>query len=98
MSEYAHYLSNAVEELIIRGRIYKYDFQTSYFIVRKIKKGSRLRFIFRALNNSFWQKNFNSSGKVKDETAENATTAIIKLYHDKDHPSCIEIPVFKEEN
>ena len=85
------------EELIVPGRIYKYDFQTSYFIVRKIKKGSRLRFIFRALNNPFWQKNFNSGGKVIDETEEDAITAAIKLYHDNDHPSCIEIPIFKEE-
>lgn len=84
------------EELIVPGKIYKYDFKTSYFIVRKIKKGSRLRFIFRALNNPFWQKNFNSGGKVIDETAENAITATIKLYHDKDHLSHIAIPVFNE--
>ena len=81
------------EELIIPDKIYKYNFTPSFFLVRKLRKGSRIRFILRALNNPFWQKNFNSGGKIEEETAEVAETAIIKLYHDKDHPSFIEIPI-----
>lgn len=83
------------EELVTPGKIYKYDFKTSYLFVRKIKKGSRIRFVFRALDNPAWQKNFNSGSKVEDETEKAAVTAIIKLYHDKEHPSYIEIPILK---
>ena len=83
------------EELITPGKIYKYNFTSSFFLVRKLQKGSRIRFIFRALNNPLWQKNFNSGGKVEEETAEDAKTATIKLYHDKEHPSHIEIPIYK---
>jgi len=83
------------EELVTPEKIYKYDFKTSYLFVRKIKKGSRIRFIFRALDNPAWQKNFNSGGKVEDETEKDVVTAIIKLYHDKEHPSYIEIPILK---
>jgi len=83
------------EELITPGKIQKYNFTSSFFLVRKLQKGSRIRFIFRALNNPFWQKNFNSGGKVEEETAEDAKIATIKLYHDKEHPSYIEIPIYK---
>jgi putative CocE/NonD family hydrolase len=83
------------EELITPGKIQKYNFTSSFFLVRKLQKGSRIRFIFRALNNPFWQKNFNSGGKVEEETVKDAKIATIKLYHDKDHPSFIEIPICK---
>ena len=86
------------EELITPGKIYKYNFTPSFFFVRKLQKGSRIRFILRALNNPFWQKNFNSGGKVEEETSEVAETAIIKLYHDKDHPSFIEIPIYIKDS
>jgi hypothetical protein len=83
------------EALVTPGKIHKYNFTSSFFLVRKLQKGSRIRFIFRALNNPLWQKNFNSGGKVEEETAEVAKIATIKLYHDKEHPSFIEIPIYK---
>ena len=86
------------EELIIPGKILQYNFTKSFLLVRKLHKGSRIQFIFRALNNPFWQKNFNSGGMVEEETAEVAETAIIKLYHDKDHPSFIEIPIYIKDS
>ena len=92
-ARYRNSLSEAV--LITPGKIHKYTFTSSFFLVRKLQKGSRIRFIFRALNNPFWQKNFNSGGKVEEETAEVAETATIKLYHDKDHPSFFEVPIYK---
>ncbi len=92
----ARYRDSLYEEVLATpGKIHKYNFISSFFLVRKLQEGSRIRFIFRALNNPFWQKNFNSGGKVEEETAEDAKMANIKLYHDKNHPSFIEIPIMR---
>ena len=95
-ARYRNSLSEGV--LITPGKIHKYNFTSSFFLVRKLQKGSRIRFIFRALNNPFWQKNFNSGGKVEEETAKVAKTATIRLYHDKDRPSFIEIPIIRDSD
>lgn len=46
-------------------------------------------------NSIFLEKNYNSGGVVLDETAKDARTAHITLYHDSEHPSAFEIPVVR---
>ena len=41
------------------------------------------------------EKNYNSGGVVAAETAKDARTAHITLYHDAKHSSFLEVPVVK---
>jgi hypothetical protein len=43
------------------------------------------------LNSIFWQKN--SGGVVADETVKDARTAHVKIYHDSEHASAIDLPL-----
>jgi predicted acyl esterase len=60
---------------------------------RRISKGSRLRLVISSPNTPGVEKNYNSGGVVADETAKDARTAHVTLYHDAAHPSALEIPV-----
>jgi hypothetical protein len=42
------------------------------------------------------EKNCNSGGVEAEETGEDAHTAHIKLYRDRDHSSFLELPLVKE--
>ena len=90
-ARYRESLSKA--ELVKPGEINEYVFERAYFFVRKLEKGSRLRLVVSCLNSPDFEKNYNSGRVVAQETAEDARTAVIKLYHDKNHPSLIELPI-----
>ncbi|MFC2164110.1 CocE/NonD family hydrolase [Acidobacteriota bacterium] len=82
-------------ELVKPGEINVYEFKILDFFARKLKKGSRLRLLVSSVNTPMAQKNYNSGGDVSKESAKDARTAIIKVYHDKSHPSVLELPVKK---
>ncbi len=84
------------EELAVPGEIDLYRFDRFSFFSRTVSKGSRLRFVIKCLNSPVWQKNFNSGGVVARETAKNARKAVVTLYHDRGHPSLLELPVRKD--
>jgi putative CocE/NonD family hydrolase len=81
------------EELVKPGEVNLYEFKRFYFFARKLERGSRLRLIIGPLNTPDVGKNYNSGGVVADETAKDARKATIKLYHDKNHPSVLELPI-----
>jgi putative CocE/NonD family hydrolase len=81
------------ERLITPGKIEVYTFDGFTFFSRRIAKGSRLRLVLRCPNTIYQEKNYNSGGVVAQETAAEARTAHVKLYHDADHPSALELPV-----
>jgi hypothetical protein len=83
--------SRSEEKLVISGEINQYTFDGFTFFSRKIAKGSRLRLLIQSPNSIFWQKNYNSGGVVAEETARDARVAHIKLFHDAEHPSCLEL-------
>jgi len=83
------------EKLVKAGEINRYEFNGFYFFSRRIAKGSRLRLVLKCPNSIYWQKNYNSGGVVAEETAKDARTAHITLYHDTEHPSFLEIPIVK---
>ena len=83
------------ENLVQKGKIEPYEFKSFYFFSRRLTKLSRLRLIIRCPNSIFWQKNYNSGGKVAEESGKDARVAHVKLYHDQKHPSRLEIPVAK---
>ena len=80
-------------KLVKPGEIVKCDFDPGLFVARRLMKGSRLRLIVTSPNSIFWQKNYNSGGVVADETAKDARTAQVKIYHDAQHASSIDLPL-----
>jgi putative CocE/NonD family hydrolase len=75
------------------GQVNRYEFGAFPYFSRRIAQGSRLRLVIRALNSIYWQKNYNSGGDVSAESAPDARTAHVTLYHDVEHPSALELPV-----
>lgn len=82
-------------ELAVPGKIYRCKLGKSVFIAGKLEKGTRLRLIISCLNSPYFEKNYNSGGLISEETAADARTAIIKLYHDKKYPGLLELPVYE---
>jgi putative CocE/NonD family hydrolase len=79
-------------KLVKPGEIVKCDFDPGLFVARRLMKGSRLRLVISSPNSIFWQKNYNSGGIVADETARDARTCHVKIYHDTTHRSVIDLP------
>lgn len=85
--------SKRVEKLVVPGEVNLYTFDSFTYFSRRIAKGSRLRLVMACPNTIFMEKNYNSGGVVAEETAKDARTAHVILYHDKEHPSYLEVPV-----
>ncbi len=81
------------EKLVTSGEINQYVFDWFTYFSRQISKGSRLRLLFVCPNTMQLEKNYNSGGVVNAESGKDARTAHIKVYHDPDHPSYLEIPI-----
>ena len=80
-------------KLVKPDEIVKCNFDPGLFVARRLMKGSRIRLVVYSPNSIFWQKNYNSGGVVADETAKDAHTAHIKIYHDAQRPSSIDLPL-----
>ena len=78
-------------KLVKPGEVVKCDFDPGLFVARKLMKGSRLRLIVTSPNSIFWQKNYNSGGVVADETVKDGRTCHVKIYHDPQHASAIQL-------
>ena len=83
------------EELVTPGKIEKYVFDDFTFFSRRVAKGSRLRLFIHCPNSSGTEKNYNSGGVVADETAKDAKTAHVRLVHDAEHESSLELPIVR---
>lgn len=70
-----------------------YIFTGFTFFAHQIKKGSRLRMVIKCPNSIFLQKNFQKGGNVDSESADEARTAHITLFHDPTHPSILQLPL-----
>jgi putative CocE/NonD family hydrolase len=83
------------EKLIQPGEVNCYEFNGFAFFSRRIAKNSRLRLIVKSPNSIYLQKNYNSGGVVAEESGRDARVAHVTLYHDAEHPSCLELPIVK---
>jgi putative CocE/NonD family hydrolase len=81
------------EQLVKPGAINRYEFKTFTYFSRRLAKGSRLRLVFGSPNTIQLEKNYNSGGVVASESAKDARTARVTLYHDAEHPSFLELPI-----
>jgi putative CocE/NonD family hydrolase len=75
------------------GEVLKYEFTTFNWFSRRIAAGSRLRLVVSCPNSIFIQKNYNGGGDVSWETAKDARTAHVTVYHDAEHLSGLELPL-----
>jgi uncharacterized protein len=80
-------------KLVKPGEIVKCNFNPGLFVARRLMKGSRLRLVITSPNSIFWQKNYCSGGVVAEETAKDARTAHVKVYHDATHASALQLPL-----
>src|SRR5205814_7474457 len=63
------------------------------FIARRMAKGSRLRLIVSAPNSIYFEKNYNSGGVVANETAKDARSTHVRILHDAEHASVLDVPI-----
>lgn len=92
----ARYRESLREEHLVKpGEINRYVFDGFTFFSRRIAKGSRLRLVFSSPNSIYLEKNYNAGGVVADESGKDARTAHVKLFHDAEHPSALELPIVK---
>ncbi len=81
------------EKLVPAGAVLPYRFTGFPFFARRLAKGSRLRLFLRSPNSTEFQKNYNGGGVVANESGKDARTAHVKIYHDQEHQSVLEVPV-----
>ena len=92
----ARYRESLSQEKFVKpGEVNQYVFDGFTFFSRRIAKGSRLRLVLNCPNSIYLEKNYNSDGVVADETAKDAHTAHVTVYHDASHPSRLELPVVR---
>ncbi len=84
-------------KLVEPGRIDCYEFKAFSYFSRQLAKGSRLRLLVRSPNSIYLEKNYNSGGVVSKESKKDARTAHVTLFHDAEHPSCLEVPLILPE-
>ena len=80
------------ENLVKLGETVRCDFNPGLFIARRMAKGSRLRLVVSAPNSIYFEKNYNSGGVVANETAKDARTAQVRILHDGQHVSVLDVP------
>jgi len=80
-------------KLVKPGEIVRCDFNPGLFVARRLMKGSRLRLVVSSPNSIQFQKNYCSGGVVAEETAKDARTCQVQVYHDATHPSTIQLPL-----
>jgi putative CocE/NonD family hydrolase len=80
-------------KLVNPGEVLRCDFNPGLFVARRLMKGSRLRLVVSAVNSILWQKNYCSGGVIAEETAKDARTCHVQVYHDAEHASAIQLPL-----
>jgi putative CocE/NonD family hydrolase len=90
----ARYRESAREPRLIRSKApLRYDFEHFPFVSQEVKKGSRLRLIVGPVNSIYAEKNHNSGGVVESESIADARPVSVTLYHDREHPSTLYVPL-----
>jgi uncharacterized protein len=85
------------ERLIRTGEPLRYEFRNFTFVARRIPRGSRLRLVIGPINSIFSQKNHNTGGVVSEESGGDSRPVTVRLFHDADHPSILQVPIGSPE-
>ncbi|PYL45864.1 MAG: hypothetical protein DMF40_14345 [Verrucomicrobia bacterium] len=81
------------ENLVKPSETVRCDFNPGLFVARRMAKGSRLRLVVSAPNSIFFEKNYNSGGVVANKSAKDARTAHVRILHDGQHASVLDVPI-----
>ncbi|HEY5758600.1 MAG TPA: CocE/NonD family hydrolase [Steroidobacter sp.] len=81
------------EQLIETTQPLSYEFNRFTFTSRLIRKGHRLRLVFGPSHSIYSQKNYNSGGVVATESMRDARAVTVRLFHDREHPSALHVPL-----
>ena len=79
-------------ELLKPDQVVEIPFEFNW-TARRIPAGARLRLTIAPLNSPNYQKNFNSGGRLGYEKIEDARVANIKIFHDAERSSVLELPL-----
>jgi putative CocE/NonD family hydrolase len=74
-----------------------FDFSGFFFVARTLPKGSRLRLVINCVNSIYAQRNRGSGKPVPEEGAADARPVRVRLYHDAEYPSRLEMPIAAED-
>jgi putative CocE/NonD family hydrolase len=80
------------QELLNPDQIVTIPFEF-FWMARRIPAGARLRLTIAPLNSAAYQKNYNTGGRIGYEKIEDVRIAQIKLFHDTQHTSVLELPL-----
>lgn len=80
------------EELLRPEQVVEIPFEF-YWMARRIPAGARLRLTIAPLNSAFYQKNYNTGGRIGYEDIADSRIARISVFHDHDHPSILRLPL-----
>lgn len=75
------------------GKVIRYEFKGFNFFSRRIEGGSLVRLVLQSPNTINLEKNYNSGGGVESESAKDARTAHINLFHGPGNASFLDLPV-----
>ena len=80
-------------KMITPGKVLLYTLDKAWYFSKKIKKGSAIRLVISPLDWLSYQHNYNSGKDVSKETAKDAKTCTIKVYHSAKYPSRLVLPL-----
>ncbi|GAA0465589.1 CocE/NonD family hydrolase [Parasphingorhabdus litoris] len=75
------------------GAVEAYEFKNFLWNAWALPEGTRVRLSVGPYNDPSAQKNYNSGGALGFETRDDARVAQIKLHHNAEYPSVLELPV-----
>jgi putative CocE/NonD family hydrolase len=70
-----------------------YVFDAFQWNAQEINAGSRLRLQLTSPNSIYLEKNYNSGGDVSLETADDARTVTVTVFHDGERPARLSLPI-----
>jgi predicted acyl esterase len=73
----------------------RYDFERFTFVAREIRKGHRLRLVIGPVHSICFQKNYHTGGVINEESVAGARVVTVRLFHDEEHPSALQVPFGK---
>ncbi|MGH8296988.1 MAG: CocE/NonD family hydrolase, partial [Steroidobacteraceae bacterium] len=80
------------QELLKPGQVVTIPFRFNWLAWR-IPAGARIRLVVMPLNSPYYQKNYNTGGRIGYENPKNARVAHIELFHDRSRASALLLPL-----
>lgn len=70
-----------------------YEFDRFPFHARRLAAGTRLRLVIDPLNSIWAEKNYGAAQPIETQTLAGARPVRVTLFHDRGHPSALDLPI-----